>query len=98
MYIMRNNNEREFNMLVSKWKENFKGTGVWTATNCISKWGNPKIVVNAGDNETSHVFGPLGDILNCGDAFETFEEAAKFLESTFTFTVTIGNFGEFDVV
>jgi hypothetical protein len=38
------------------------------------------------------VFGAFGEILNMGDTFETFDDAAKWMETVFTFEV------KFDVV
>ena len=82
-------------MLISNWKENFKGTGVWEATNCIS--GNisqsPKLVGDAPDgwgHKTSFTaFGGFGEIMNMGEAFETCEEAAEFMEACFTWEVEL---------
>ena len=72
-------------MLISEWKENFKGSGVWSATNCITEGPDvPKIVEG---NNGCIVFGLCGETLNCGEAFETFEGAARFLESIFVWTV-----------
>ncbi len=75
-------------MLISNWKENFKGFGSWTATNCITADipHSPKIVETNGSFGT---FGGFGEILNMGEAFETFEEAAKFMESIFTWEVEL---------
>jgi hypothetical protein len=92
MYIMRNNNEREFNMLVSKWKDEFN-FGVSAATNCLTKGTcAPKIVSLEDFTSGFCVFGAFGEILNMGESFETFEEAAKWMETVFTFEV------KFDVV
>jgi hypothetical protein len=86
-------------MLVSKWKENFEGTGVWSATNCLpmKNWNSttvPKIVVEGGDLapatlKGATVFGAFGEVLNCGEPFESFEEAARWMETVFTFEVKI---------
>ena len=75
-------------MLVSDWKENFEGFGVWTATNCVTEGPNaPKIVeASSGDFGT---FGLFGEALNAGEQFKTFEDAAKFLESIFTWSVEL---------
>ena len=75
-------------MLVSKWKENFKDFGVWTATNCNSPGGAPPKIVEASSG-TFGTFGLFGEILNMGESFETFEDAAKFLESIFSWTVML---------
>tara|TARA_B100000745_G_scaffold252434_1_gene174630 strand:- start:179 stop:436 length:258 start_codon:yes stop_codon:yes gene_type:complete len=83
-------------MLISKWKENFEGTGVWSATNCLTMIGNtvPKIIVEGGDLAPASlkgatVFGAFGEVLNCGEPFESFEEAARWMETVFTFEVKI---------
>ena len=78
-------------MLVSEWKENFKDFGVWTATNCITKGPDAPKIVEASSG-TFGTFGLFGEIMNMGESFETFEEAAKWMETVFTFEV------KFDVV
>ena len=76
-------------MLVSNWKENFEGFGVWTATNCVTTDipHSPKIVESSSG--TFGTFGGFGEILNMGESFEKFEDAAKFLESIFTWEVEL---------
>ena len=76
-------------MLVSEWKEGFKGFGIWTATNCIDVGlkAPPKIAAIEAGSKGFLVIGTFGDIINCGESFETFEEAAKWMETVFTFEV-----------
>ena len=91
MCIMRNNNEREFNMLISKWKDEFN-FGVSAATNCLTKGTCAPKIVSLKPDTGFCVFGAFGEILNMGDTFETFDDAAKWMETVFTFEV------KFDVV
>ena len=78
-------------MLVSEWKENFEGFGVWSATNCLTEGIHPpKIAALEAGSKGFGVFGTFGDNLNCGESFETFEEAAKWMETVFTFEVKNG--------
>ena len=86
MYIMRNNNEREFNMLVSKWKDEFN-FGVSAATNCLTKGTCAPKIVSLKPDTGFCVFGAFGEILNMGDTFETFEEAAMWMETVFSWEV-----------
>jgi hypothetical protein len=81
---MRN---KEIDMtLVSEWKDNFN-SGVWTATNCVSPGHSPKIV--GGDGIDGFItFANDGAVMNMGEAFEPFEDAAKFLESVFVWEIT----------
>jgi hypothetical protein len=82
--MMRN---KEDVMLVSEWKDEFD-TGVWTAMNCTSPGRAPQIVGGKGITGFL-VFATDGAIINCGDAFKTFEDAAKWLESVFTWEVKL---------
>jgi len=75
-------------MLISNWKENTKGFGVWTATNCITEGPDAPKIVEASSG-TFGTFGLFGEIMNMGESFETFEDAAKFLESIFSWTVML---------
>ena len=78
-------------MVVSEWKENFKDFGVWTATNCNSPGGAPKIV-GGGRNARDagfHAFATDGSVMNMGEEFATFEDAAMFLETVFSWEVKI---------
>ena len=97
MYIMRNNNEREFNMLISKWKDEFN-FGVSAATNCLTKGTCAPKIVSLKPDTGFCVFGVEGEILNVGEPFETFEAAALWMETVFTWTVNIEPFGEFEIV
>jgi hypothetical protein len=72
-------------MLVSKWKDKF-GHGVCTATNCTSPGRAPQIV-GGGAIVGFIAFATDGAVMNMGEAFDTFEDAAKFLESVFTWEV-----------
>jgi len=75
-------------MLVSDWKENFEGFGVWTATNCATEGPHaPKIVESSSG--TFGTFGVFGESLNMGESFKSFETAAEFLESVLTWTVML---------
>jgi hypothetical protein len=91
--------ERGNAMLISEWKDGF-GHGVWTAMNCVPtphrNCGSkpPKIVgVGAGRNHQFGdasgfiAFGTDGAVMNMGEVFNTFEDAAKFLESVFVWRV-----------
>ena len=75
-------------MLVSNWKENTEGFGVWTATNCVTEGPKLPTIIEASTGGFG-TFGLCGEILNCGEAFDTFEDAAKFLESMFTWSVML---------
>ena len=80
-------------MLISEWKDEFN-TGVWRATNCVSPGKPPSIVVARAPKKLGGItgfitFGTDGAIINCGDAFDTFEDAAKWLESVFTWNVKL---------
>jgi hypothetical protein len=77
--------------LVSKWKDEFN-FGVSAATNCTTKGTCAPKIVSLKPDTGFCVFGAFGEILNMGDTFETFEEAAKWMETVFTFEV------KFDVV
>ena len=82
---MRN---KEMVMLISEWKDEFD-TGVWRATNCVSPGSHPPTIVG-GEGVTGFItFGTDGAIINCGDAFDTFEDAAKWLESVFTWNMKV---------
>ena len=71
--------------LVSEWKDNFN-SGVWTATNCVSPGHSPKIV--GGDGiDGFFVFATDGAVINCGEPFDTFEDAGRFLETVFTWRI-----------
>ena len=72
-------------MLISEWKDEFN-TGVWRATNCVSPGKPPSIV---GGLVGFIAFGTDGAIMNMGEAFDTFEDAAKWLESVFTWNVKL---------
>ena len=73
-------------MLISEWKDEFD-SGVWRATNCSSP-GKPPAIVATGDVggdgiDGFFVFATDGGIINCGEKFDTFEAAARFLETVF---------------
>jgi len=78
-------------MLVSKWKDEFN-FGVSAATNCLTKGTCAPKIVSLKPDTGFCVFGAFGEILNMGDTFETFDDAAKWMETVFTFEV------KFDVV
>ena len=78
-------------MLVSKWKDEFD-FGVSSATNCLTKGTCAPKIVSLKPDTGFCVFGAFGEILNVGEPFDTFEEAAKWMETVFTFEV------KFDVV
>ena len=75
-------------MLVSEWKDEF-GHGVWTATNCVSGGSHPPKIVGGMGVDGFIAFATDGAIMNMGEAFDTFEDAAKFLESVFTWEVKL---------
>jgi hypothetical protein len=77
--------------LVSKWKDEFN-FGVSAATNCTTKGTCAPKIVSLKPDTGFCVFGAFGEILNMGDTFETFDDAAKWMETVFTFEV------KFDVV
>jgi hypothetical protein len=78
-------------MLISKWKDEFN-FGVSAATNCLTKGTCAPKIVSLKPDTGFCVFGAFGEILNMGDTFETFDDAAKWMETVFTFEV------KFDVV
>ena len=82
-------------MLVSEWKDEFD-FGVSAATNCSTEGIVAPKIVSLKPDTGFCVFGAFGEILNMGEPFETFEEAAKWMETVFTFTIE--NFGKVEVV
>jgi len=73
-------------MLVSEWKDEF-GFGVSAATNCLTKGTVAPKIVSLKPDTGFCVFGAFGEILNMGEPFETFEEAAKWCETVFSWEV-----------
>ena len=56
------------------------------ATNCNSSGRAPKIV---GRDAGFHAFATDGSVMNMGEEFATFEDAAMFLETVFSWEVKI---------
>ena len=69
--------------LVSKWKDEFN-FGVSAATNCTTKGTCAPKILSLKPDTGFCVFGAFGDVLNMGDTFETFEEAAMWMETVFS--------------
>ena len=70
-------------MLVSKWVESKFTKGIWSSENCVE--GKVKII----EGDHFNIFDPNGMSLDVGVAFPTFEDAAKRLESIFTWEVKL---------
>jgi hypothetical protein len=77
--------QREIDMLISEWKDEFD-FGVWKATNCSSP-GKPPAIVGGDGIDGFFVFATDGAVINCGEKFDTFEAAARFLETVFTWRI-----------
>jgi hypothetical protein len=73
-------------MLISKWVESKLSKGVWSSENCVEGTvmiiGRQESFFFEGDHFS--IFDPNGMSLDVGMAFPTFEDAAKRLESIFT--------------